>query len=552
MSQSIAPGRLHRLSAFGLSWRRYCSAGVAPLLRLAGLSLLSLLLAAAPRTALAQTTLRMALHSDLKIVDPVWTTALITTYHGFMVYDTLFALDESMTVRPQMVDRWSVSDDKLTYTFTLRDGLEWHDGQPVTAEDCIASIRRWGARDGLGQKLLEMTAALAAVDAKTFTLRLKEPYGLVLSTLGKTSSSVLFIMPKRVAETDPNTQITETVGSGPFIFARDQWKPGERAVYLRNPRYRPRAEPPSGMAGGKVVSVDRVEWIWIADAQTQVNALMQGELDIVEAPPHDLLPLLERDPSITLKVLAPMGRQYALRFNVLHKPFDDARIRQAVTYALNQQDFLEATIGDARFFLTCKSLFPCGSPLSTPAGFEDRLESNFAKARALLQEAGYDGTPVVLMQSTDVSSLANLAPVAKALLERAGFKVDMQAMDWQTLVTRRARRDAPAAGGWSAFLTSWGSIDVLDPVSTSFLNASCARATFGWPCDAEMERLRDAFARETVPERQKALAEAVQRRAAVYPTHIQLGQYLQPTAYRRNITGLLPASTLALWNVEKR
>ena len=469
-----------------------------------------------------------------------------------MVYDTLFALDESMTVRPQMVDRWSVSDDKLTYTFTLRDGLEWHDGQPVTAEDCIASIRRWGARDGLGQKLLEMTAALAAVDAKTFTLRLKEPYGLVLSTLGKTSSSVLFIMPKRVAETDPNTQITETVGSGPFIFARDQWKPGERAVYLRNPRYRPRAEPPSGMAGGKVVSVDRVEWIWIADAQTQVNALMQGELDIVEAPPHDLLPLLERDPSITLKVLAPMGRQYALRFNVLHKPFDDARIRQAVTYALNQQDFLEATIGDARFFLTCKSLFPCGSPLSTPAGFEDRLESNFAKARALLQEAGYDGTPVVLMQSTDVSSLANLAPVAKALLERAGFKVDMQAMDWQTLVTRRARRDAPAAGGWSAFLTSWGSIDVLDPVSTSFLNASCARATFGWPCDAEMERLRDAFARETVPERQKALAEAVQRRAAVYPTHIQLGQYLQPTAYRRNITGLLPASTLALWNVEKR
>ena len=552
MSQSIAPGRLHRLTAFGLSWRRYCSAGVAPLLRLAGLSLLSLLLAAAPRTALAQTTLRMALHSDLKIVDPVWTTALITTYHGFMVYDTLFALDESMTVRPQMVDRWSVSDDKLTYTFTLRDGLEWHDGQPVTAEDCIASIRRWGARDGLGQKLLEMTAELAAVDAKTFTLRLKEPYGLVLSTLGKTSSSVLFIMPKRVAETDPNTQITETVGSGPFIFARDQWKPGERAVYLRNPRYRPRAEPPSGMAGGKVVSVDRVEWIWIADAQTQVNALMQGELDIVEAPPHDLLPLLERDPNITLKVLAPMGRQYALRFNVLHKPFDDARIRQAVTYALNQQDFLEATIGDARFFLTCKSLFPCGSPLSTPAGFEDRLESNFAKARALLQEAGYDGTPVVLMQSTDVSSLANLAPVAKALLERAGFKVDMQAMDWQTLVTRRARRDAPAAGGWSAFLTSWGSIDVLDPVSTSFLNASCARATFGWPCDAEMERLRDAFARETVPERQKALAEAVQRRAAVYPTHIQLGQYLQPTAYRRNITGLLPASTLALWNVEKR
>ena len=541
-----ASGRGPRLS-FSMHWCGFGRCWAASLALVAGL-----LLAMAPRMAAAQSTLRIALHSDLKIVDPIWTTALITTYHGFMVYDTLFALDETMSVRPQMVDRWSVSDDKLTYTFTLRDGLEWHDGQPVTAEDCVASLRRWGARDGLGQTLMEKTAELAAVDAKTFTLRLKEPYGLVLSTLGKVSSSVPFMMPKRIAETDPNTQITETIGSGPFIFVRDQWKPGERAVYMRNPRYRPRAEPPSGMAGGKVVRVDRVEWIWISDAQTQVNALLQGEIDIVEAPPHDLLPLLEKDPNVALTVLAPMGRQYALRFNVLHKPFDDPRIRQAVVHALNQRDFLEATIGDARYFVTCKSLFPCGSPLATTAGFEDRLESNFARARALLQEAGYDGTPVVLMQSTDVASLANLAPVAKALMERAGFRVDLQAMDWQTLVTRRARKDAPAAGGWSIFLTSWGSIDVLDPAATAFLNASCERATFGWPCDAELQRLRDAFAREADPEKQKALAEAVQRRAAVYPTHVQLGQYLQPTAYRRNISGLLAASNLALWNVEKR
>ncbi|MGL4291750.1 MAG: ABC transporter substrate-binding protein [Phreatobacter sp.] len=506
----------------------------------------------ATRPAVAESTLRVALHSDLKIIDPVWTTALISTHHGFMIYDTLFATDEKMAVQPQMVESWTVSDDKLTFTFKLREGLEWHDGQPVTAEDCVASIRRWGARDGMGQKLMAVTSELRAVDARTFVLRLKEPYGLVLSTLGKASSNVLFIMPKRVAETDPNTQITETIGSGPFIFVRDQWKPGERAVYVRNPRYRPRAEPPSGMAGGKVVRVDRVEWIWLPDAQTQVNALLQGEIDLVEAPPHDLLPLIEKDPNITLAVLAPMGRQYALRFNVLHKPFNDARIRQAVAYAFNQEDFLQSTIGDPRYFRTCRSLYPCGSPLETEAGFEDKLQSNFVRARALLQEAGYDGTPVVLMQSTDVGSLANLAPVAKALLERAGFKVDLQAMDWQTLVSRRVKKEPLSAGGWSAFLTSWGSIDVLDPASTSFLNASCERAAFGWPCDAELERLRDAFARETDPEAQKALAEAVQRREAVYPTHIQLGQYLQPTAYRRNLTGVFAASNLALWNIEKK
>ncbi len=518
---------------------------------LAGLVMLAGL-AATPQAASAQSVLRAAMHSDLRILDPIWTTALISTHHGFMVYDTLFAVDEKLEVKPQMVESWTVSEDKLTWTFTLRDGLEFHDGQPVTAEDCIASIRRWGARDGMGQKLMAMTAELTATGPKTFVLKLKEPYGLVLASLGKPAANVLFIMPKRIAETDPNTQITDATGSGPFIFQRDQWKPGERAVYLRNPRYRPRAEPPSGMAGGKVVKVDRVEWIWIPDAQTQVSALQRGEIDFIEAPPHDLLPLLKGDSTIALKVLAPMGRQYAFRFNVLHKPFDNPRIRQAVAIAFNQEDFLRSTIGDPDYYVLCKSLFPCGSPFSTEAGFTDRLGSNIARARALVQEAGYDGSPVVLLQSTDITSLSNLAPVAKALMERIGLKVDLQAMDWQTLVARRARRDAPTAGGWSAFLTSWGSIDVLDPASASFLNASCDRAAFGWPCDAEIERLRDAFARETDAAKQKAIAEAVQRRVAEYPTHIQLGQYLQPTAHRTNLVGVLAAGNLALWNLEKR
>jgi peptide/nickel transport system substrate-binding protein len=516
-----------------------------------GLAALAASLAFAPAAA-AETTLKVALHSDLKIIDPVWTTALITTHHGMMVYDTLFALDEKLQVKPQMVDRWSVSDDKLTWTFTLRDGLEWHDGQPVTAEDCITSLKRWSARDGMGQKLMSFVVDLKADDAKTFTMKLKEPYGLVLATLGKPTSNLPFMMPKRVAETDPNTQITDPTGSGPFIFKKDEWKPGEKAVYLKNTKYKPRAEPSSGFSGGKVVKVDRVEWVWIADPQTQVNALLNGEIDFIEAPPHDLIPLLVKDANIKLLVVAPMGRQYAFRFNVLHKPFDNAKARQAVAYALNQKDFLNSTIGDAEYYVTCKSLYPCGSPLETAKGWENKIESNFAKAKAVLQEAGYDGTPVVLMQSTDIASLANLAPVAKSLLEKAGFKVDLQAMDWQTLVSRRAKREPLASGGWSAYLTSWGSVDVLDPVSTNFLNATCEKATFGWPCDAEIERLRDAFAKETDPAKQKALAEAVSVRAAEYLTHVHLGQYLQPSAFRKNIAGVLVASNVALWNIEKK
>ena len=204
-----------------------------------------------------------------------------------MVWDTLFALDEKLQVKPQMVDKWDVSPDKLTWTFTLRDGLEWNDGTPVTAEDCIASIKRWGARDSMGQKMLASVADFEAVDAKTFKMKMKEPYGLVLESLGKPSSNVPFMMPKRVAETDPFTQIKaeDVIGSGPFIFIAKEWKPGEKIVFVKNPNYKPRAEPPSGLAGGKVAKVDRVEWIWIPDAQTQVAALQSGEIDMLEQPP---------------------------------------------------------------------------------------------------------------------------------------------------------------------------------------------------------------------------------------------------------------------------
>jgi peptide/nickel transport system substrate-binding protein len=509
--------------------------------------LAALVALAAPAGA---TTLRVAPHSDLKIADPIWTTALISVNHGYMVYDTLYALDDELAVQPQMVARHEVSADKRVWTFWLRDGLAWHDGQPVTAEDCIASLKRWGARDTMGQKLMSYVVELAAPDAKIIRMTLKEPYGLVLQTLAKPGANVPFMMPKRVAETDPNQQITDFTGSGPFIFKRDEWRPGEKVVYVKNPKYVPRGEPALGLAGGKVAKVDRVEWIWIADPQTQVDALSKGEIDLIEAPPHDLLPLLSTDPNVTLRVTNSPGRQFALRFNVLHKPFDNPKIRQAVAYAFNQKDFLQAVVGDAKWYRECKSLFPCGSPLESTKGFDDKLTSNFAKARQLLQDAGYDGTPVALMQSTDIVSLSNLAPVAKSLMEKAGLKVDLQAMDWQTLVSRRTKKDPPGSGGWSAFLTSWASVDILDPVATGFLNASCDKAMFGWPCDAELERLRDAFAKETDPQKQKQIAEAVQLREVEYPTHIQLGQYVQPVAMRNNVAGLLTGASIAFWNIE--
>ncbi len=526
---------------------------VSSLLKSAAAAAFTLVAVLAPQSAArAETVLKVALHSDLKIMDPVWTSALITTHHGFMVYDTLFANDNDLRPKPQMVDTWTLSDDKLTWTFKLRQGLEWHDGQPVTSDDCIASLKRWGARDGLGQKLLSFVDRFEAPDALTIVMKMKEPYGFVIETLAKSTSNVPFMMPKRIAETDPNTQITEVIGSGPFKFLKAEWKPGTKAVYARFERYKPRPEPASGFAGGKVVKVDKVEWIWIADPQTQVNALINGEIDFVEAPPHDLLPLVESDPKLAFTIMAPMGRQYALRFNFLYKPFDNAKIRQAVAYALKQVDALEATIGNPKYYIVCKSLYPCGSPYSTPAGWEDKLEGNIEKGKALLKEAGYDGTPVVLMQSTDNVSLSNVAPVVKAAMEKIGLKVDMQSTDWQTVVARRSKKEPPSQGGWNAFITSWGAIDVLDPVSTAFLNTGCEKATFGWPCDAEIEKMRDAFARESDPAKKMEIATAVHKRAGEFITHIHLGQYIAPTVHAKTVTGLLTPGNVALWNVEKK
>src|SRR5262247_4401360 len=335
----------------------------------------AIVLAAAAAPASAQTTLRVVMHSDLKIVDPIWTTAYIARNHGYMVYDTLFAMDAKGEIRPQMVDKYEVSADKLTYTMTLRDGLVWHDGKPVTAEDCVASIKRWAAKDSLGQKMYSFVKEMPVVNPKSFRIVLKEPTGLVLGALGKPSSNVPFMMPKRVAETDPNTQIADSTGSGPFIFKKDEWKPGDKAVYVKNPNYKPRGDVPSALAGAKVVKVDRVEWRSIPDHQTAINALLAGEIDFMEAPPHDLYPVLKQDANVRLFVANPLGNQYTFRFNVLHKPFDNAKVRQAVFYAFNQEDFLKGVIGDSAYYKTCKSFFPCGSPLSTTKGMEGLLAS---------------------------------------------------------------------------------------------------------------------------------------------------------------------------------
>src|SRR4051812_8718560 len=266
------------------------------------LSVLALSAALTSQAVAAGKTITAVMHSDLRVIDPGLTTAYITRDHGYMVYDTLLATDSSFKIQPQMAE-WKISDDKLTYTFTLRDGLKWHDGTPVTAEDCVASLKRWGKNDNMGQKLMDFTASIEPIDAKSFALKLKEPYGLVLESIGKPSSYTPFMMPKRMAETPAGQQMKEQIGSGPFKFVTAEFQPGVKSVYEKNADYVPRKEPASWTAGGKVVKVDRVEWITMPDAQTAVNSLQSGDIDFIENPSFDLMPLLTANKDIKVEIL---------------------------------------------------------------------------------------------------------------------------------------------------------------------------------------------------------------------------------------------------------
>ncbi len=508
------------------------------------------LLITAPTIAEAQKTLRVVAHSDLKIIDPVWTTAYIVRNHGYMIYDTLFAQDAAGDIKPQMVGAYAISADQLTHTMTLRDGLLWHDGTPVTADDCVASIKRWWGKDPMGQKLQSFTESVTVKDARTLEIKLTTPTALVTQALGKPSSNTPFMMPKRVADTDPNKQLDDTTGSGPFIFKRDEWKAGDKVVYVKNTKYVPRNEPPSGLAGGKVVRIDRIEWRSIPDSLQAVNALLAGEIDQIELISFDLIPVVLKDKNVALFSWNKPGAALVFRPNVLHKPFDNPLIRQAVWYAFNQKDFLDANVGDPQYYTECKSIFVCGGTFASTAGVADKLSGNVAKAKALLKEAGYDGTPVVLMQATDLLSVRNLGPVAKQQLEAAGFKVDLQMMDWQTVVARRAKKDLPTAGGWNAFFTSMVAADAQHPIGNLYAAGTCDKAGPGWACDEMLEKLRDAFARETEPAKQKALAEAIQTRSAEVTSYIPLGQYMQIGAHRKNVKGWLEAPVPVWWNVE--
>lgn len=508
-------------------------------------------LLAAPAFAQPARLLRFVPHANLTSLDPVWTTAWITRNHAYLVYDTLYSWGADLQPRPQMAAGHVWSDDDLRLTITLRPGLTFHDGEPVRAADAVASVARWGRRDPFGQLAMAAVAGMAALDDRRLEIRFSRPFPLFLNAIAKVAPA--FIMPERLAGIDAFTQITEAVGSGPYRFMRGDWVPGSRTVYERFAGYQPRPEPVDLLAGGKQAHFDRIEWRIMPDPATAAAAIQAGEVDWLEAPSFDLLPVLARNRQVQVEQLEPFGSICTMRPNHLQPPFNNPAFRRAIWLALNQADVMTAVAGTDRSRWNAPiGYFTPGGPLDSDAGMAVlTAPRSLDAARRAIEASGYRGERLVFMHATDIPTLDSQSHVVADLFRRLGVTLDHVTTDWGTVVQRRASRAAPEAGGWSAFCTNISGGDGLIPATHPLLRANGADAWFGWPSSPGIEEgIQAWFAAPGLPA-QQAVGRAIQSAAFEDVPYYPLGQFRQPYAIRRGFEGLVRSPIPTLWNVRR-
>jgi peptide/nickel transport system substrate-binding protein len=489
----------------------------------------------------AARTLRYVPYSNLIVMDPVWSISIIGLEHAYMTCDQLYGLDDSYSAQPQMAAGHELSDDRLRWRFTLRDGLRFHDNETVRAADCVASIARWAKRDPFGQRLAARMNDMAALDDTSFEIRLKRPYAHMLYGLGATTC---FIRPERLAQTDISKPIEDQTGSGPFRFLPDEFVTGAKAVYARNESYIPREEPPVVWSGGKIAHFDRVEWHFIPDAATTAAALQTGEIDWIERPLLDLVQALKAAPGVAVTQVDPMGFFAILGVNNADPPFDNPKLLHALLPAINQQDFMQAIVGDLPGAAhTGMGMFTPGSPFASNAGMEILTgERDLAVSKRLIAESGYAGQKIVLMTPELPESRA-MAEIARALFQQLGLNVEYQAMDWGTLSSRARSTDPTVRAGWTCYGVGWAGLWPSNPGSDVPLSAVKP--------NPKIEALRDAWFNAPDLPAQQAIAAQIQLLALQQPPFIPLGQYFIPYAHRKELTGFVSAPITALWNVRK-
>jgi peptide/nickel transport system substrate-binding protein len=497
-------------------------------------------------------TLRLAPHADLTNFDPVWTGAYIARNAGLLVWDMLYGIDNTLTPRRQMIEAEEVSADGLTWAFRLRPGLKFHDGELVRALDAVASINRWAARDQMGQMIKAIENELVVIDDRTFRWVLRKPYPKMLLALGKSGTPCCFVMPARIAATDPFRQIGEYVGSGPMRFLRNEWVSGAKAVFEKFAGYAPRQEPPSWYAGGKNVVLDRIEWITIPDPATAAAALQNGEIDWLEVVLPDLLPILRKNPNLVTAINEPVGYVGSLVMNHLHLPFNDVRARRAILMALSQEDYMRAFVGDDdSSWKPMPGYFPPGTPLYTEEG-GDILKGprKVEAAKLLLGESGYAGEPVTLMVAQDIPYFKAWGEVTADLLKRLDMKVDFVAADIGTIIARRTQKSPASQGGWQMFINGDYGVDFGDPTSRK-LRPNGNEPSNGFANDPQIEAEIAAWYDATSLDVEKTIVRRLNRLALDHVIYAPLGVMLRHYAWRKNVSGIVQAPLPLFWGVSK-
>ncbi|MCX7372645.1 MAG: ABC transporter substrate-binding protein [Alphaproteobacteria bacterium] len=508
---------------------------------------------AAPAVAQAPRLLRFVPQANLTSLDPIWTTANITRNHAYMVFDTLYGLDAQFNARPQMAEGHAIEDDGKRITITLRSGLRWHDGEPVRAQDCVVSLRRWMRRNPSGQQLERQLEEMAALDDRRFVLRLRRPFPLLFAALASPVNPVAFMMPERLASTDPFQQIREAIGSGPYRFNAREYNSGSLVVYERFADYAPAPNGPTSFtAGPKVAHFDRVEWRIITDAATSAGALQTGEIDWFEQPPPEILQLLRRNRNIHQEPIDPLPLTGILRFNFLHGPFDRKEMRQALLPAVNQTDYMSAIVGtDPALIRTGVGMFTPGTPLANDAGLGPLTgPRSLDRARDMLRAAGYTNQTIRLIGPTDILAPSAMTQVAGDMFRRLGVNLDFVLTDWGTVVQRRASREPIERGGWNVFLTAFSSTDFMDPAGHFPLRGNGLNSWPGWPTIPRLEELRDAWFDAPDLPAQQSIAREMQTTAMDELPFIPVGAYMSVTAHRNNLRDRVPGFAM-FWNIRR-
>ena len=495
--------------------------------------------------------LRFVPETGVALLDPLFTPTTATRAFALQIFESLYSVDEKLRPRPQMAAGHTIEDDGKRWIIRLRDGLRFHDNEPVLARDCVATINRWMKRDAVGRTLALRVDALEAPDDRTLVFRLRKPFPQLPFALGKAQGNILPIMPARLAATDPSVQITELIGSGPFRFVTSEFSAGNLAVAARFAAYQPRQEAPNGTSGGRQAKLDRIEWRAMPDPGTAASALLKGEVDWVETPLPDLLGRLRQNRDIVVDITNPYGAYMLLRPNHVSGPTAKPGIRRAIMAALDSKEIMEAVTGGDPGTVTAPiGAYTPGFPSDSRAGMERLGPKPPAGIKAMLAEAGYANERLVLLHPADPAPIdAAFQVIARRLVE-AGFNIDDQIMDFATVITRRNNREAPDKGGWSLTIANAPGADHISPMVALGLRTGAA-AWVGWPDNKLEEELRERWIDTDDEAEQKRLAAQIQEIALTDVLYVPLGHYMLKSAWRSNVTGILRASAPVMWNVAK-